>query len=51
MHTFYKKNARVLAYMKKKLYICRLFVYSRIKSGGINIQGSRKNAREQDKEK
>ncbi len=29
MHTFYKKNARVLAYMKKKLYICRLFVYKR----------------------
>lgn len=27
MHTFYNKNARVLAYMKKKLYICRLFVY------------------------
>ena len=27
MHTFYKKNARVLAYIKKKLYICRLFVY------------------------
>ena len=24
MHTFYNKNARILAYIKKKLYICRL---------------------------
>ena len=51
MHTFYKKNACVLAYIKKKLYICRLFVHIRIKSGGIDIQGSRNNAREQAKEK
>ena len=51
MHTFHKKNARVRGYIKKKVYICRLFVDGRIKSGGINIQGSRKNAREQDKEK
>ena len=29
MHTFYKKKARALAYIKKKLYICRIFVRKR----------------------